>query len=139
MFSEMVADLAKGTLPESTLLRKRFDVALTKKMAVVRLPAAFWMDDSKINPRSDHLFWAALLTFDRQRIDLALAVLAAELNEQRKAAGGGLQQEMETTTHLLIERFFDLIADAKLCREIREKLEQIMPEWIGPVKDTTHD
>lgn len=130
MFSEMVANLAKGSLPESSALRQRFDIAVTKKLGVVRLPASFWMDDPKINPRSDHLFWAALLTQDRQRIDLALAVLAAELNETNQAAGGELQKEMTATARGLVVRLFELIGNGEVRRETGKKLERIIPELI---------
>ena len=72
----------RGAGCRTSRLRRRLDMAMTKKMGIVRLPPAFWPADPKINPRADHLFWASLLLLDRQRIDLALAVLAAEQAER---------------------------------------------------------
>lgn len=80
MFSEMIDTLGRGELPEPGLLRKRFDLAMTKKLGVVKLPSCFWMADPKINPRADHLLWAALLLKSRDCVDLAVSALAAELS-----------------------------------------------------------
>ncbi len=82
MFTEIFSQLEQGKLPDLSLLRRRFDLAMTKKLGVVKLPPAFWMQDSKINPRSDHLLQAALLLGDRERCDLALSVLAVEIAEK---------------------------------------------------------
>ena len=58
MFSEMITNLKQGKMPDPVGMAKRFDFALTKKLGIVKLPPAFWMSDPKINPRTDHLFWA---------------------------------------------------------------------------------
>ena len=96
------------------------------------MPAAFWMNDPKINPRSDHLFWAALLTLDRQRIERSLAVIAAEITEKSKPGSPALQEVMAATVHHLIDQFFDQIEDDKVCRKLRERLLKIIPEWMNP-------
>lgn len=83
MFSEIFAALEKGVVPDPELLQRRFDLALTKKLGVVKLPPAFWMQDPKINPRADHLLQAALLLGDRERCDMAVSVLAVENAEQK--------------------------------------------------------
>ena len=134
MFSEMVADLSLARLPDPASLRKRFDLALTKKLGVVRLPPAFWMNDPKINPRSDHLFWASLLIRDRQRIELALSVLAAEIFQEKQPDPSGQQQRLTGTIHRLIESFFAQIPDQALGREIRHDLETVIPEWFEEEK-----
>ena len=79
MFTEMIHSLRQGVLPDSGLLRKRFDIAMTKKLGVIRLPSAFWMSDPKINPRADHLLMAALLLASQECVELATSVLASEL------------------------------------------------------------
>jgi len=61
MFSDVFAAIQKNKIPDPSMLQKRFDFAMTKKMGVIKLPPPFWMQDPKINPRADHLFWAALL------------------------------------------------------------------------------
>ena len=83
MFTQIFAALEQGEAPDFELLRRHFDLAMTKKLGVVKLPPAFWMQDSKINPRADHLLQAALLLGDRERCDLAVSVLAVETAEQK--------------------------------------------------------
>jgi hypothetical protein len=83
MFTQIFAALEQGEAPDFELLRRHFDLAMTKKLGVVKLPPAFWMQDSKINPRADHLLQAALLLGDRERCDLAVSVLALEISERK--------------------------------------------------------
>lgn len=130
MFSEMVAELKRGTEPEPGVLRNRFDFALVKKTAVVRLPPSFRTGDPKINPRSDHLFWAALLLRDRERIDLALAVMAAEAAEIDSSAGEW-QLASERRVRALIIAFFRQLPDRPMRRRLRRELGRILPEWIA--------
>ena len=78
MFSRFFRELAAGQRPDLDQLGRMFDVAMTKKMAVLALPPQFWVSDAKINPRADHLLWAALLLEDRERLALAVTALAAE-------------------------------------------------------------
>ena len=84
MFTNIFAALEQGKLPDSELLQRLFDLAMTKKLGVVKLPPAFWMQDPKINPRADHLLQAALLLEDRERCDLAVSVLAVEHAEKKQ-------------------------------------------------------
>jgi len=83
MFTQIFAALEQGEVADPELLQRRFDLAMTKKLGVVKLPPAFWMRDPKINPRADHLLQAALLLGDRERCDLAVSVLAVENAEQK--------------------------------------------------------
>ena len=83
MFTQIFAALEQGEAPDLELLQRHFDLAMTKKLGVVKLPPAFWMQDSKINPRADHLLQAALLLGDRERCDLAVSVLAVETAEKK--------------------------------------------------------
>ena len=83
MFTQIFAALEQGEALDFELLQRHFDLAMTKKLGVVKLPPAFWMQDSKINPRADHLLQAALLLGDRERCDLAVSVLALEISEQK--------------------------------------------------------
>jgi hypothetical protein len=130
MFSEIVLDLGRNRLPEPDSLCRRFDIAVTKKQGVVRLPPSFWVDDPKINPRTDHLFWAALLTGDLQRIELAMAVINSEILEMNKVRPADQQQELADQIHRLIVQFFERIPDRKLRREIRQALYPVIPEWL---------
>ncbi|GEM_PF-1129022 len=102
MFTEMVAALARGEEPDPVRLRQRFRIALTKKLAVVRLPPAFWVRDPKINPRADHLLWAALLLGDREGVALVSSVLALELTESRRQ-GPGAEEMTARLDELAVE------------------------------------
>jgi hypothetical protein len=112
MFTEIFDDLANGKLPDSDLLARRFDVAMTKKLGVVKLPPSFWMQDPKINPRTDQLLWTALLLNDASRLGLAFSALAVEHEEQQK------KREAEHETSMLAE--FDRI--------LQELLRMLPPE-----------
>ena len=129
MFAEMVAELARGRLPDKSRLRQRFDMAMTKKMGILRLPPAFWMDDPKINPRAEHLFWASLLLLDRERVDLALGVLAAEQAERGRSAVPN-QEELAGRVRELLRHLLVVIGDEHLRASFRHGLERIVPEWL---------
>jgi len=101
MFTENFVKLKQGKIPDLKLLQRRFDLAMTKKLGVVKLPPAFWMQDSKINPRADHLLQAALLLGDRERCDLAVSVLAVEHQEQHNDQF--LQKVVQQTAAELID------------------------------------
>jgi hypothetical protein len=127
MFSDMVADLNREILPDPVLLAKRFDIAITKKLGVVQLPPAFWMQDPKINPRSDYLFWAALLTLDRKRIELALSVLAVETAETCRSSGRQSRELTEQRGRDLIDRLLQKIRESDKREEFEHELQQVLP------------
>ena len=87
MFSEMVSEIASGIMPDTGLLRKRFDLALTKKLGVVKTPYPLWTADKKINPAAKELLWAAIILEDRDSYLLINSIIAAETAEKRKTAG----------------------------------------------------
>ena len=90
MFQQVFTALERGKQIDFDLLARHFDLAMTKKLGVVKLAPAFWMQDTKINPRADHLLQVALLLEDRERCDLAVSVLAVETVEDRN--GPSLEQ-----------------------------------------------
>lgn len=130
MFSDVFAAIQKNKIPDPSMLQKRFDFAMTKKMGVIKLPPPFWMQDPKINPRADHLFWAALLLKDRERIEMAQSVLAEELQEKtcRKSENRGecIQREMNK----LIEEFLQQLPDNSFKQEFILDLKTIVPELM---------
>jgi hypothetical protein len=87
MFEQMVSTLKNGTLPENDLLRKRFAAALTKKMGVIKAPYSFWPADTKINPSTRQLLWAAILLHDEENFSVVAAIISAELEERQRAKG----------------------------------------------------
>lgn len=130
MFTDMIADLNKGAMPDPASLKTRFDFALTKKTGVVKLPSAFWMRDPKINPRSDHLLWAALLLLDRSRIDLALAVIEEEHREVVRTKGNRSEYAMEHMVEAAIARLLLQVPDRERRRKLEDSLRKVVPEWM---------
>ena len=96
MFIQMVSDLQSGKLPDNIFLRKRFEAALIKKMGVIRTPYSFWPGDTKINPLSKHLLWAAILLQDNPNSKVIEAIITTELEEKQRAKGQ--PESMQTLT-----------------------------------------
>lgn len=88
MFSEMVRDIEQGILPDVGLLRGRCHAAVTKKLALVRLPPAYWERDPKRNPDTGHLLWAILLLQDPDLLEVVKGVILIE-----QAEGKGSRQK----------------------------------------------
>ena len=130
MFSEMIAAVNNNVAPEPISLQKRFDFALTKKLGIVKLPPAFWMQDPKINPRSDHLFWAALLLKDRNRIDMALSVIAVELNEAISPKEDKYRQRVDNKACELVAKLLEQFTDVDMRQEFEQELHELVPEWL---------
>ncbi len=131
MFSEMMATIRKNKLPDSGMLQKRFDYAMTKKLGVLNLPPPFWMQDPKINPPAADLFWASLLLKDRERIDLALAVIAAEQDKGTRTQPGTVGVETHKRARQLAEQLLNLFSDTNLRNRLRKELTKILPEILG--------
>ena len=108
MFEQMVSDLKNEKLPESTLLRKRFEAALIKKLGVIRTPYSFWPADRKINPSTKELLWAAVLLHDKENYRMIEAVILSELEEKMRAKG------LQSSTH-----------------DLTDKVEQTMQDYIA--------
>lgn len=131
MFSEMMATIRQNQLPDASALQKRFDYAMTKKLGVLNLPPAFWMQDPKINPPVIELFWAALLLRDRERIDMAMAVLDEEMN---KSSQGKIRQsgaELKKRARQLTEELLQMLSNTELRTRLRQELAMIIPDVLG--------
>ena len=87
MFNQMVSDLKNGIIPEDYPLRNRFEIALVKKIGVIRTPYSFWPADRKINPSSKELLWTAVLLHDKENYRIIEAIISSELEEKFRAKG----------------------------------------------------
>lgn len=123
----MIAALHNKEMPEPATLLKRYDFAMIKKLGIIKLPPAFWMRDPKINPRSDHLFWAALLLKDRKRIDMALSIMAVEQAETTSMDGDECRQKVVGMAAELIEELLEQFADTTLRRQFARELPRLVP------------
>ena len=80
----MVSSLKKGEVTDLNILRKRFDTALVKKIAVISTPYSFWTSDPKINPPTKELIWAAILLHSSDNYKLLSGIFATETNEKKQ-------------------------------------------------------
>jgi hypothetical protein len=132
MFEQMVSTLRNGRLPETNLLRKRFDAALIKKMAVIRTPYSFWPTDTKINPPAKQLLWAAILLHDKENFSIVEAIVATELEEKQRTKGQSdsiqdLAAKVRQLLQAYIREFIDLAPD-EICREnLSHRAQELFP------------
>ena len=131
MFEQMVSDLRNEKLPESTLLRKRFEAALIKKLGVIRTPYSFWPADTKINPPSKQLLWAAILLHDIENFRMVEAIISSELEEQQKAKGvHDNMHVISTKVQQLINdygrEFVELAPSETFKKNLKHKLEELI-------------
>ena len=129
MFDEMLAGLGQGRWPDLDMLVRRFDVAMTKKLGVVRLPPAFWMSDPKINPNTNHLVWASFVLGDRQRCDLALSALAVE-EQVRRAT----DFDLDDALHRLLAELLALVPDTALGQRLLANVVRMYPDRKDPLQ-----
>ncbi len=115
MFSEMIAGLRCGILPEPGPLRGRCHAAITKKLAFVRLPPVYWETDPKRNPDTRHLLWAILLLRDEDMLDILKGII---LMEQAERQGLSLEAFMAQSLSTL----FDLAPEPHFRRLLEERL-----------------
>ncbi len=110
MFSEMIAGLRQGNMPDPALLRGRCHAALTKKLAFVRLPPVYWETDPKRNPDTAHLLVAVLLLGDSDMLEILKGII---LMEQAEREGLSLSAFMERS----LAGLFALAPD-RHCKEL---------------------
>lgn len=132
MFSQMVYELQSGKMPESNLLRKRFEAALTKKMGVIKTPYSFWPVDTKINPSAKQLLWAAILLHDKENFRVVEAIISTEIEEKQRAKGqpDNIQFIKEKVRLLLreyIEELIELGPDKTFKKNLRSLIEELLP------------
>lgn len=117
-------------MPATDALLKRFDFALTKKLGVIKLPPHFWVQDPKINPRAEQLFWVALVLKDRGRIDLALSVLSIELEQKISRKENEYKATIDDKAKELILELLDQFTDKDVRKKFEQDLCDLVPEWL---------
>lgn len=131
MFSDMVSSLKKGEVADLNILRKRFDTALVKKIAVISTPYSFWTSDPKINPPTKELIWAAILLQDSDNYKLLTGIVATETNEKNRASGqnaesSGNISESKKITGSIIEEFLTLAPTENFRKLLKRKLDNTL-------------
>jgi len=130
VFDQMVSDLKNGIIPESSLLRRRFEVALIKKIGVIRTPYTFWPADKKINPYAKELLWAAILLQDKENYKIVEAIISSELEEQQRTkrlqnCTGDNARELKLTMQNYIAEFIALAPSEPFKKTLQQKLQTI--------------
>jgi hypothetical protein len=129
MFTQIFSDLAGGEPIDAGLLRRRFDVAMIKKLGVVKLPPSFWMQDSKINPRADHLLWVSLLLGDQDRVNLAFSALAVEHDELQQRRTAEEQESMAEVLQRSLQQLLSLLPEEEESRH--QQMQNIVRNLIS--------
>ncbi len=128
MFAELFAELAAGRSIAVDQLRRLFDIAITKKLGVVKLPPSFWMQDPKINPRADHLLWAALLLADEERVALAFSALAVEHDERQRHLPPEDREPVGRVLDRYLQQLVNLLpADGQQYQQLEQLLDSVRP------------
>ena len=112
MFSEMVAELQRGVMPDPEPLKGRCRAALSKKLAIVSQPPTYWIDDPKRNPLTEHLLWAILLTGDPDLLDVIIGIV---LMEQEELDGMSVEAFMQQS----ISRLLALAPNEEFLKQLR--------------------
>lgn len=90
MFTTLIEDLKQGNKPDLKALRQRLQLALIKKKAMMRLQPQFRHNDTKINPESRHMLWAALLVDDQESVTTLLDIMITEAYDCFEARRGAM-------------------------------------------------
>ena len=127
MFDEMVSLLKKGEMVQLDLLRKRFDLALIKKIGVIKTPYSFWSADKKINPASKELLWAVILLEDKKDYMLVEGIITTELDERQKVSGqSNNNPSVQKVIDIFIREFFQLSPSVKFRKFLEQKVKHTL-------------
>jgi len=78
MFQRILDQVEKGHLPDEKHLRQMLEVALIKKMGVLRMPYHCQPLDPKINPPVEQLLAVSAILEDEEKVFLCLDILLTE-------------------------------------------------------------
>jgi hypothetical protein len=129
MFSQMIADVQNGLLPAAEALRSRLQVAMVKKLAMLRLPRQFHHNDPKINPDTEHMLWAAILLEDADAVQTLEMILFTEAQTRHEAQRGALAAcrippEPAAVVAASLQRLARLAAGEELNKLLKYKIKK---------------
>ncbi len=129
MFSTMIEDLKQGIEPAPGPLRLRLQAALVKKLAMMRLHREFHHNDSKINPNSEHMLWAAILLENNEAMETLVTILITEAHDRHEAQRGAMDARSTPPdlAEVLDASLGDLLAmgtDTKLNQLLKQKIKK---------------
>ncbi|MBU1641691.1 MAG: hypothetical protein KKG53_14550 [Proteobacteria bacterium] len=125
----MIADLKQGLEPDPGPLRQRLQAAMVKKLAMMRLQREFHHNDSKINPNSEHMLWAAILLEDDEAVDTLITILITEAHDQYEAQRGAMDArrippELPEVVTASIQRLLTIGPGEKLNQLLKHKIKK---------------
>ncbi len=125
----MIEDLQHGSVPDPGPLRLRLQAAMVKKLAMMRLHREFQHNDSKINPLSEHMLWAALLVEDDEAVETLAAILITEAHERYEAKRGAMDgrqspPEGAEVLRASVQRLLSLGSSRELNHILKHKVQK---------------
>lgn len=78
MFTDMINTLREGLIPQGDDLKRRLDLAIVKKGGILQQPKMCWSGDTKINPDSLHMLWAASILEDTDAMATVVGMIEME-------------------------------------------------------------
>ncbi len=110
-------------MPDENRLRGWFGAALTKKLAVVSLPPAFWENDPKRNPDATRLLWAALLLDNVDGYLTVRTIMATEKEERHQV------ESVDSLVESGINSLFAFIPEQEFRVQIQNRINCFMEKY----------
>lgn len=127
MFVDVIAELKNGRYPlDLTALKKRFNIAIIKKMAVLKMPCHFWSSDPKINPSTDQLAWVAFILEDGESFNLVELAITQEISGKLRGKQSATELDSLTGDRLkeITDTFLNFAPDKTFRQELAGKVDQ---------------
>lgn len=106
-------------MPDAKRLRGWFQAALTKKLAVVSQPPAFWENDPKRNPDAVRLLWAAIILDDLEGYRTVQSIMAVEKSERH------LRDSILSRMEEGIEKLLTLASSAEMRIRLQKQADRL--------------
>jgi len=117
LFCEMFCDLDQGQFPDKNRLRGWFRAALTKKLAIISLPPAFWENDPKRNPDSQDLLWATVFLQDMDGFHAVRTIMETEKDERH------IDQSVDERIKDGLVRLLQVVSGTEIENEVKNSIQ----------------
>lgn len=133
MFAEIISSIERGQLLLPPGLSRWLEVALTKKMGVLKQPPMCWTGDRKINPPVKYLAWGAILSEDRESYHLVEGLAVTE--EEAKIKPGQEHfdaAQLRTLFNGFITELLAFASDQSTRQVLLDKIRKTVPTETEP-------
>jgi len=107
MFTEMIQGIREGRRPSPADLKRRLDLAIVKKGGILQQPRNCWSADTKINPATKHMLWAASILGDMEALNTVVGMVEIEVSS------GSDNQDFREILSELFRELPDIARDAR--------------------------